>query len=622
MKITIRRKLFFLVAIIVSTYTLALSFVLVNFRDKLIEDAKQITLSSIHESAESAHGIINSDFEIARSLASTLAGTVDFETLVRETLTEKVLRGSVSRSPKLLSAWLSMELSAIDENWTRPYGRKRYTYYQTGAPVLDTVNTNGDVPNSLYFLLKKSKAEELTEPYLLSSTSSTKDQRNNFMGTSVCVPLLDEGKFIGLAGLDLTLEALDFISRIKPYEGATSFLISNEGVIVSHEKKEQVGKPLASFIQTDTESILTGIKTGKEVSFISSQGFDDETFVAFTPLAVGSSKKPWAIGTLVPMDAITSGINSILIKTILLSLVGLAVLVASVMVISAGITKPIHMMNQKLKELARGEIFVNTTLGRSTDDEIGEMIHSVNFLETNLHEKVNFAMDIGSGKFETNFKKAGDADKLGIALEMMRNNLKQFREDEEKRIWTNDGLAGLNDVLRKQADNSEEFYYQVLKSLLKFLDANQGAIFLVEDDVESGDKVIDLVSAYAYDRKKYITQRLSWGESMVGQCILEGQLMYLKEVPSGYIKITSGLGEATPKVLILVPLKTDSGVVGAIEIASFKEYSSHQLEFIEKAGTIIAASINNYRLATRARTRVENQEYTTVRGGGENKFFE
>jgi methyl-accepting chemotaxis protein len=615
MKLTIRRKLFVLVAIIITTYGLAVGFILINFKNKLTEDAKQLTIAQLNKNASSASAIINGDFKIARTMASTLTETIALETSIREDVTGKILDAAVKQDKRYLSTWLSMELSAIDPNWTRPYGRKRYTYYQSGDPVFDTVNMDGDVPGSLYFNLKQSKAEELTEPYLLSSTSEVKDARNEYLGTSVCVPLIQNGEFIGLAGTDITLEALDFIARFKPFPGSTSFLVSNEGVIVSHEDLELIGEKLTRIIAEDTSALFSQIKTGKASSWISAES---GALIAFTPLKIGSSSHYWSIGTMVPMTAITSSINNILYKTMIISVIGLIILVISVYLISGKITKPINLVNQRLKELAKGHIRSGQNLKALTNDEIGEMVESVNTLVNNISEKVNFAVAIGGGKFETEFAPSGTEDTLGTALQTMRFNLKQFREEEDKRKWSNEGLAKVNDVLRMTFATTELFYFNALKTLITFLGANQGGLFLVDED-EAGDKHIDLVAAYAYERQKFLNRRLPWGANLVGQCILEKETVYLKQVPKDYVKITSGLGEATPGVLIIVPLKTDTETVGAIELATFNEFMPHELEFIERACDIIAASIFAYRNTARTKALLEKAQ--AAESEEKNKLF-
>jgi methyl-accepting chemotaxis protein len=518
---------------------------------------------------------------------------------------------------RYLSTWLSLELSAINNEWDKPYGRKRYTFYQAGDPVVDSINLTGDVAGSLYFMLKQSKQEQLLEPYLLSSTSSVKDKRNDYLGTSVCVPLLKDGTFIGLAGMDITLEAMSFIADFKPYEGATCFLISNEGVIVSHKDVEVIGKRFSAIINEDTVSLMNDIKHGKSSSWISTQS---NALIAFSPLIIGESKSNWSIGTIVPMEAITASINSVLINTALISSAGLLILIISVYFISSGITRPVNAVNLRLKDLAKGHIDKTVLRSKSTD-EIGEMVSSVNTLASNLSDKVNFAVDIGSGKFDTDFKPAGPEDTLGLALQTMRQNLKDFRDEDEKRKWANEGLAVLNDALRKTFSNDEEFYFNALKTMISFLQANQGGLFVIEEDENTDEKYIQLVAAYAYDRKKFVDNRISWGSTLIGQSIVEKEMVYLKQVPQNYVKITSGLGHATPSVLIIMPLKTDVEVVGAIELASFSEYKEHELDFIRKACDIIAGTIASYRNTVKTKRLLEKANRQEVEAEEKNTFF-
>jgi methyl-accepting chemotaxis protein len=594
MKWTIRNRLFLLVWIIVGIYGIAIAFTVVNFRKNLTERARQVALSQLAEKASSARVIVQGDFEIARTLSETFTRTTSLETNVREQVVEAALTGAVAQSPRYLSAWLSMELSAVDTAWTNPYGRKRYTYYRAGAPLIDTVNINGDIPGSLYATLKAAREEALTEPYILSSTSSVQDQRNNYLGTSVCIPLLKDGRFLGLVGMDITLDALDFIARIKPFEGATSFLVSNQGIIVSHEVPEMIGKPLSAVIKGDTTAVLASIQQGKILSYNDSTAGD--ALIAFTPLHIGRSDNPWSIGTIVPTASINGGINTILLRTLLLSALGLVLLIVSVVLIANSITHPMNAINAHLKALARGQIGMARTT-RRLRGELREMTESVYALEANLKDKIDFAVDIGKGKFDSVFQVSGQDDTLGLALESMRTNLKRFREEEAKGVWQNDGLARLNDVIRRNAGNAEGFYDHVLKTLVQILKANQGGLFIIHG--EDDDRYIELVSAYAYERKKYLTRRLGWGESLIGQCILEGEIIHLKDIPSGYIRITSGLGEATPAMLVLLPLRTETHAVGAIELATFATLQPHEIEFLKRAGEIISASIYNLRVAER-----------------------
>jgi GAF domain-containing protein len=94
--------------------------------------------------------------------------------------------------------------------------------------------------------------------------------------------------------------------------------------------------------------------------------------------------------------------------------------------------------------------------------------------------------------------------------------------------------------------------------------------------------------------------------------VREKDTIYLTEVPQGYCSISSGLGEASPSSILIVPLKIEEQVLGVVELASFKEYQGYEIEFVEKIASNIASSIlsiqtneQTLRLLTASRQQAE-----------------
>ena len=108
---------------------------------------------------------------------------------------------------------------------------------------------------------------------------------------------------------------------------------------------------------------------------------------------------------------------------------------------------------------------------------------------------------------------------------------------------------------------------------------------------------IEMKASYAYDRRKFITKQIEIGEGLMGRCYQEKEKIYLTEIPHDYIKITSGLGEDNPRALLIVPLIYNDIIYGLVEIASFSEYPPHVIEFIERIGESIAATISSSKVA-------------------------
>lgn len=191
----------------------------------------------------------------------------------------------------------------------------------------------------------------------------------------------------------------------------------------------------------------------------------------------------------------------------------------------------------------------------------------------------------------------------------MKDNLQQLRavqEEERKRQWANEGLTYVAELVRKQ-DNLAELADELLSYLVKYVRANQGGLFVVRRT--ENKEIIELLSTYAYDRKKFVNRQIEAGQGMIGQVYLEKRYAYLEKVPEDYIDITSGLGEAPPTALIIVPFQVNDEVEAILELASFETFASYQIDFLGKAGEIMAATVRNLRISERTRSLlIETQQ--------------
>ncbi|MEL7003994.1 MAG: PAS domain S-box protein, partial [Bacteroidota bacterium] len=131
------------------------------------------------------------------------------------------------------------------------------------------------------------------------------------------------------------------------------------------------------------------------------------------------------------------------------------------------------------------------------------------------------------------------------------------------------------------------------------------------DDKTGDEPFMTLTACYAWDKKKYIEQKVYIGEGLAGQVWLEKDTIYLTEVPQDYIKIVSGLGDSNPKSVLIVPLKVNEAIYGVVEIASFNEFADHEIEFVEKIAESIASTVSTVKInATTQQLLEESQEMT------------
>lgn len=185
---------------------------------------------------------------------------------------------------------------------------------------------------------------------------------------------------------------------------------------------------------------------------------------------------------------------------------------------------------------------------------------------------------------------------------------KLANEAEEKRNWIAKGISEIGNLLRGEVNDI--FYQNLVSAVVNFMNINQAGFYTVEEDKEYGDgeKYIALKSCYAFDRNKFLTKRIKIGQGLIGQCYLEKEHIYLKEVPESYFSITSGLGDATPECILIAPLIYDGNVQGIIEIASFNELEQHEIDFIDTLSETLASFIASNRINLTTKNLLEQSQ--------------
>ena len=293
--------------------------------------------------------------------------------------------------------------------------------------------------------------------------------------------------------------------------------------------------------------------------------------------------------------------NSTLIK---IAIVAFIILLISsfflIVLINRIISKPISALSRNIKEISTGKLI--DEIESKSNDEVGMIYKAFNVLIKRLKSSTSFANEIGKGNLDINIDDVGEDDVLSHALISMKNNLLEARntelkrkDDEAKRNWATKGHAEFGEILRQNNDNIDKFSVSILTNLVKYTESNQGGLFILNDN-DKDNLTLDLAASYAYNRQKYVNKEILMGEGLVGTCAIEMQTVFITDVPDDYVQITSGLGDANPRNILIVPLKVEDKLFGVIELASFKIYEDYKIEFIEKLAESIASSLSSTKI--------------------------
>lgn len=218
--------------------------------------------------------------------------------------------------------------------------------------------------------------------------------------------------------------------------------------------------------------------------------------------------------------------------------------------------------------------------------------------ETNKNEEIKqFTQGLIAGELNNSLELSLTEQSLSDTLNKLKDSLGRNREmdrhrrlDDQQRNWISEGLAEFGDILRKHSMDLEMMTYALISGLVRYLDANQGAIFLVRESMD--EKYLEMVACHAYDRKKFPDKRVAWGEGLIGAAALEKKGYYTDKIKDGYLTITSGLGKANPNFLLIEPLIWNEQVFGVIEMASFSRMEEYKIQFVQRVAENIATTIN------------------------------
>ena len=214
---------------------------------------------------------------------------------------------------------------------------------------------------------------------------------------------------------------------------------------------------------------------------------------------------------------------------------------------------------------------------------------------TTLRNERNHALLIARALAQKNFGSnlpdfREDKSEIVDTLLALRKNLVESQEIERQNNWITSGLTKIGFLFEDGGKDIHSILDSILSNLVRYTDANQGALYLLNRDL--GDSpVLELAAIYAYGKKRHVNQKIDLHEGLVGQVFQEGTYTYMTDVPKDYVKITSGLGEATPSSIFAIPLKTRTTTLGVLELAFFQKLKPFEIEFLEKISENLANTI-------------------------------
>ncbi|WP_168172487.1 methyl-accepting chemotaxis protein [Cellvibrio sp. PSBB023] len=333
-----------------------------------------------HEALDVKNQLENA-MNASRTLAYALAGLrkVNPDRAVANALLREVL----AQNPTFLGVWSGWEANAFDNrdndyrNTTAHDASGRFLpYWNRGSGTLEVESlVDYDTPGAgdFYLLPKANRAETLIEPYIYKVAGK------DTLITTVVVPIIDAGRFLGVAGVDIALSDYQAeVSKLKPYETGYASLFSNTGVYVGDAQPERVGT------QVDDPELEAAISAGKVLGrYRFNDVLDTETYEVSVPVIVGATTTPWSFKVTVPMERMMETVIAMRTTAIIIGLISILV-VATILIwcIRLWVLNPIESARIAALRLADGDLRVAIQV--RGEDEIAQLLTAMQTMSEKL----------------------------------------------------------------------------------------------------------------------------------------------------------------------------------------------------------------------------------------------
>ncbi|WP_438485558.1 HAMP domain-containing protein [Streptomyces sp. S186] len=251
-----------------------------------------------------------------------------------------------------------------------------------------------------------------------------------------------------------------------------------------------------------------------------------------------------------------------------------------------------------------------------------DLTESVNEMAGNLTRQVRAiaavaaAVTLGDHNVRIDVDAAGEILELQDNINTMISTLRETTLANEEQDWLKGNLARISGLMQGRRD-LKDVATLIMSELSPAVSAQHGAFFLAaRPDVQEigtdgdGGYELRLMGSYGYSMGEMPTT-FRPGETLIGTAAEEGRTILVENVPSGYLKIASGLGEAPPANVIVLPVLFEDKVLGVIELASFQPFTQIQKDFLSQIAEMIATSVNTISVNTKTELLLaQSQELT------------
>jgi signal transduction histidine kinase/HAMP domain-containing protein len=240
-----------------------------------------------------------------------------------------------------------------------------------------------------------------------------------------------------------------------------------------------------------------------------------------------------------------------------------------------------------------------------------DLTENVNQLAANLTTQVRAIAEVATAVTQgdltrsINVEARGEVETLKDTINQMIANLRATTQKNADQDWLKTNLALFTRMLQGQKD-PQAVSKAILSELSRVISAQQGVFYIAGGGEEEEIRTLKLLSSFAYSPDATHADEFEFGQGLVGECAVQKSRILLNPAPDGYIQVTSGLGQAQPHSVVILPALFEGRVKAVLELATFSNFNATHLAFLEQLMESIGIVLHTLEASLRTETLLKH----------------